>query len=1202
MRLKRLEISGFKSFPDKSVIDFPPGISAVVGPNGCGKSNIIDAIKWVMGEQSIKQLRGKSMGDVIFSGTDKRPALNMAEVSLTLANDTPDTVDETVSQLSEIMITRRLFRSGESAYFINKQPCRLKDILNVFLGSGMGARSCAIVQQGNIGAITDAAPEDRRTFIEEAAGVTRYKSRKIEAVAKVNATNQNLQRLEDIVEEIKKQMNSLRRQARKALAYREFREGVKQSDLLVSAYYYERYSAQIREAEELLADLKQKDSSHLYALQELNLALEQIKSDRSAKDRIIAQKKSEKTDTEKSIDQLKNDLKHLQNEEKRLDAEIIGLDAAIQNLETKNRQLNDEIAEETEKRGGLAADIENAKISLGENTAASGETRSQLVALQGLQEDLKKQLMGYMTQKAKYQNIFKNAQSTKENLRQRLHRLQKDADELSMKIEGLQKTAFEASDTVAALNETLESVRRRISEKKETLEEQSALLGQQVKAVQLLSNDRNRVKSEFAALKKMNDNFEWYKEGVKAIMTRTPAVVQDLTKNEGGGIQGITADMIEPEPGFELALEAALGESLQYILIRDQETGIASINYLRDTNSGRGGFIPVSTAGQGVEAAAGRIDANLLVHHVKAKPGFELTCADLLQSIAVAEDFDAALKMCAMPHPYQKVVTRHGDIIAANGTMVGGSAEKLSGIFEKKRALKQLDSDLCRLDEALDSGRKTQIALESAVKGIETDLQKLTVQKNTVEKEIQEAEKAHFQVSETLKHTRHHHEIICLEREKLLGEKSDIDDEISAHDRVLNEITQNEAATEEEIKSISEKIASLSVRMTEFNRSEMDIKLTLTRLQAEFDNAHKTLNRLRQFQTDGARQVEEIKNDITVKTQRKRGAKETIQAMETRLSAGIEELNRLNLELSDVDADYRQIVENITRTDTHISKAKTAIETIRQKAHELELELSGLKIKRENGVSRFLERYSQSFPEAVASVRDTVQAPDFAIEKVEATLAAFRKKMERIGEVNLGAIDAYETEKTRYEFLVKQRDDLVAAIEDLQSVIKKINRITQKLFLEMFDQINEQFKAMFPRLFAGGSAWLELTQPNNPLETGVELMIHPPGKKVTRLSLLSGGEKALSAIAFIFSIFLINPSSYCLLDEIDAPLDEANTYRFNELLRIIGEKSQIIMISHNKKSMEFSDMLFGVTMGESGVSKLVSVDIERLTQKDDSQK
>lgn len=1189
MRLKRLEISGFKSFPDKSVIDFPPGISAIVGPNGCGKSNIIDAIKWVMGEQSIKQLRGKAMGDVIFSGTDKRPPLNMAEVALTLSNDMPESVDESVSRLSEIMITRRLFRSGESAYYINKQPCRLKDILNVFLGSGMGARSCAIVQQGNIGAITDAAPEDRRTFIEEAAGVTRYKTRKMEAAAKVNATNQNLQRLEDIIEEIRKQMQSLRRQARKAQTYKDFREGVKHSDLLVSAYYYERYSAQISEAETVLSELKEKNASHLAELRELSALLEQIKTDRSAKDEVIHRKKAEKTAAEKAIDQLKNDIRHLQEEEKRLDAELVGLEAAIRSLEAKNRQLDEEILSETQKKAALAADMETARISLHENTVASGDIRSQLADCQARMEERKKQLMQFMAQKAKYQNIFKTARSNQENLRQRLKHLEKDAAELSRKIADLQKTADEAAENVSARNDDLESVRRRLSEKRHALDEQAALLGQQVRTVQGISNDRGRVRAELAALKKMHDNFEWYKDGVKALLGRGDAV---------NGIRGVVADVIEPEPGFEPALEAALGESLQYVLVHDQAAGIDNISYLRDTGAGRTGFIPLSGPGLADVSPAPKIeDPNLLMHHVSSRPDAASICSLLLGDIAVAEDLDAALKLRDIPYPYRKVVTRQGDVIMAGGVMVGGSKDRLSGIFEKKRALKELKSELDRLDEALETERNTQIALETAIKGFETDLQKLTVRKNTVEGEIREAEKTHYQVSETLKHTRRHHDIIALEREKLAGETSDIEVEIAAHDRLLNEIVQNEAAVEAEITAVSEQTARLSSEASEFNRREMDIKLTLTRLQAETDNTHKTLNRLRQFQTDGVRQVEAIHADIETKRIKRKQATESRDAAEALLSGRADELNRLNLELSDVDADYRRMNDDIARTDTHIASAKTAIDLIRQKSHELEIERSGLSIKRDNVVSRFLERYSQPFSEAMEGIRETVMAPDFSIEKAEATLAAFRKKMERIGEVNLGAIEAYETEKTRYEFLTRQRDDLVRAIEDLQSVIRKINRITQRLFLEMFDRINEQFKNMFPRLFAGGSAWLELTQPNNPLETGVELMIHPPGKKVTRLSLLSGGEKALSAIAFIFAIFLINPSSYCLLDEIDAPLDEANTSRFNELLRIIGEKSQIIMISHNKKSMEFSDMLFGVTMAESGVSRLVSVDIEKLAGK-----
>ncbi|MEZ4565951.1 MAG: AAA family ATPase [Desulfobacterales bacterium] len=425
MHIKRLEIIGFKSFPDKCTIDFPAGISAIVGPNGCGKSNIIDAIKWVMGEQSIKQLRGKSMGDVIFSGTEKRPPLNMAEVSMTLSNDTSANTDDGFAQFTELMITRRLYRSGESAYLINKQPCRLKDIHHVFLGSGMGAQSCAIVQQGNIGAITDATPEERRTFIEEAAGVTRYKIRKNEAISKVTATNQNLLRLDDIIDEIKKQMNSLRRQARKALRYKDFRDGLKKSDMLVSVYYHEHFSGQMDDAQTLLSELKGKNTSHASELKKLDSALEKIKSDRVAREQVISERKSEKANAERQIETGKNELSYLKNEEKRLTEEIGDLETATRNLAFKNEKIDDEIAQESVKIKNLEIRYEETRVDLNAQVMSTSDIREALGERQKKLDAQKKALMTLMTQKAKFQSIFQNAAKNKENLRQQLQRVQK---------------------------------------------------------------------------------------------------------------------------------------------------------------------------------------------------------------------------------------------------------------------------------------------------------------------------------------------------------------------------------------------------------------------------------------------------------------------------------------------------------------------------------------------------------------------------------------------------------------------------------------------------------------------------------------------------------------------------------------------------------------------------------------------------------
>jgi chromosome segregation protein len=931
-------------------------------------------------------------------------------------------------------------------------------------------------------------------------------------------------------------------------------------------------------------------------LQKLNAALDKINSDRSFKDRIIAQKKSEKSNAERDIDKLKNDLKYLRNEEKRLDAEITGLDTAIIGLEAKNQRIKDEIAEETVKRKNLGIEIEETKITLSEKTSETQEIRSQLFDLQKTLDEQKTQLMRLMAQKAKFQNIFKNAESNKENLRQRIERIKKDEAEISDKIFKLKKTVAEADENLLDINEACESVKRRIAEKKEKLDDQSSQLGNQIKAVNSLQNDRTKIKSEYSALKKMDDNYEWYKDGVKAVMNQKNTDTNS-SFSANNGIIGITADGLEPEPGFEIALEAALGEALQYIVIKDQATGIASINYLRESNTGRSGFIPISLLNNNFTKKTYQEmpGLTLLANHVTIKPGYEEIFSELLSGIAVFDHLDDAIKISTLENGCHKAVTKNGDILISNGIMVGGSQDKLSGIYKKKLELKQLSNQLLELDDALESGQQLQKDLESAVKQLETDIQKLTVQKNNFDKEIIDAEKRHFQASESLKHTQSHYDILILEKEKLLGEKTDIEEEIAAHDAALGEITKNEESAEKEIKSITLQISSLSEQISTYNQTEMDLKLSLTRLNAVLENTNKTLQRLNEFEAEGLKQNEQIKNDIIIKTQKRHQTADEISETEKRLSEIIEVLNIINAELENHDSDYQHLIVAINKTDDTINQTKSNIEEVQDKVHQLELELNGFNIKRENVVNRFLDRYSQSFSQILEEHREAVLSPDFSIDKTEAALASFRKKIERVGDVNLGAIEAYEEQKTRFEFLEKQRDDLVEAIEDLQSVIKKINRITQKLFMEMFHNINEQFKAMFPRLFAGGSAWLELTQPSNPLETGVELMIHPPGKKVTRLSLLSGGEKALSAIAFIFSIFLINPASYCLLDEIDAPLDEANTNRFNELLKIIGEKSQIIMISHNKRSMEFSDMLFGVTMGESGVSKLVTVDIEKLS-------
>lgn len=1197
MRIKQLDIIGFKSFPDKCRIDFPPGISAVVGPNGCGKSNIIDAIKWVMGEQSIRQLRGKSMGDVIFAGSGKRPPVNMAEVSLTLSNDGTTPIDG-MDQYAEVMITRRLFRSGESEYLLNRRPCRLKDILGIVLGSGMGSKSCAIVQQGNIGAITDASPEERRTFIEEAAGVSRYKIRKSEAVAKVNAAGQNLLRLNDIIDEIKKNMNSLSRQAARARRFQELREQCRHADTLVSVYYHEKYSAQIDAARRLAHELKEKDDLFLSQMETLSASLTEMNTERSCKDADISRKRSFLSDTQREIDRLETQLVHSRSEAIRLFEEISELETALVRVEEKNRQIISEIAEESEKMNHQINRITDIRAAIEQENQKSGAVREQRNVLGRQSEEAKKRLFSLMTRKTRMEDIIAHARSSQATIRQRLKRLDEESEKATRSLSELAHKRLAASAALEQRTAERNELAEKITKTKADLNCRIASLVDQIKKVTSLQNERNKARSQHMTLKKMDDNHEWHLDGVKAVMKQKEALDDDPDNIVFTGIAEIAGDVIEPEAGFELAVEAALGEALHYILIHDPGAGIASITYLQESNAGRSGFIPVSLVTENPsrlsDAAAPVPPGGLLLEHITISPGYENPIRALLDRVIVVDEFASAVNLWRTNGGFNKIVTRNGDAIAANGIMTGGSRDKLSGIFEKKRELRDLGSIISDLETTLDADKQLQEQMEDAVKTLENDISRFTVEKNETDRKILDAEKQLYTIDETLKHAQYQHDVIQLEAEKLMGEKTEVEGALSKHDETLDGVNKEINALETDIADLASKMTVYENQLKEFDRRQMDLKLELTRLSAEKESTGRTLDRLKIFQSDSAKQAAGIQADIELKRAKKIETAHLIHKMETDLAARQNSLKNMGQELRTGENDLSRLTSRIREIDAEISKIRKTVDDIKDKNHQLELELSRYQLQRDNVINRFLERYAESFDQLLLMHKDIVRALDFSIETAEAELSDYRRKIDQIGDVNLGAIESFEEQKQRHDFLVQQRDDLVEAIDDLQSVIRKINRISQQLFIEMFDQINEKFKGLFPKLFPGGEAWLELTETNSPMDTGVELMIHPPGKKVSRLSLLSGGEKALSAIAFIFSLFLINPSSYCLLDEIDAPLDDANIFRFNELLKIIGKDAQIIMITHNKRSMEFADVLFGVTMGESGVSRIVSVDIEKL--------
>ncbi len=1121
MKLKKLEILGFKSFPEKASIEFPTGISAVVGPNGCGKSNIVDALRWVMGEQSVKQLRGKAMEDVIFSGAKNKHPLNMAEVSLTLLNDNGSAPVE-LKDFTEINVTRRLYRSGESAYFINRQPCRLKDIHNIFMGSGMGAKTYAIIQQGNIGAITDAGPDERRLFIEEAAGVTRYKNRKKEALQKVALTRQNLLRVSDIITEVDRQMTGLKRQARKAERYKKYKDRAKKFMIRVGIYHYDGYAEKIQETDTLLRQHKDIDIQQNTQLQSVDAAVEAIKLRRSKKNQEISQQKSQQFDAQRKIDRMETELNHSRIEIRRLSEEISDLISAKTDLEEKNSAIVEEIEQVEEENHALLHEKKTVASQLNESYEAYQKIKDRLLVLNQQLEDAKTRLMDMVAQEARNKNTYQNASDNKENLRRRQKRIDQD-------IIIAQKETDKAALNVSRLNDELTQLRKRIAllnnqthALEEQLNEKIAVLGQQVKDTQRIELERNQIRSQYATFKKMAESYAWYRDGVQSIMK----LGQESDKMPHAGLSkniiGLMADILEPEPSYETAVEAVLGESLQYIIVGNQQAGIEAIDYLQTSGAGRSGFIPVPAVKELSSHGMEKPDPSvLLLNHISIKAGFEDIAKALLGHVVVSDNMTEALKRFNANGKLQTIVTKDGNIISHQGIFIGGSKEKLSGILIKKQEMKQLADQAASLDKALESSRSNQQLLEAEVRKLENTLQKHIEEKNDVLQEEIEKEKLVYRVSEELKHARRHLEILQLEQEQLVGEENDINEEINKYNQAIAEIEDHVRVAQQAVGRTSDKINAVGLELENANQEIVNHRLKLTSLNASVENSDHTLKRLKDFWQDGLKRFDQLSGDISAKTQKQSSLKDKIAIYEQELVSLYESLKQLDQYLKENEADFLAIDEELKKNDDMIADIRNERERILQKIRLLELEQSQRVIKQENIANRLEEQFHQPVAVLRSRYQESMQDDSAAIQEMEEALEKLKSKMARIGDVNLSAIDEYEALKTRYDFLIEQRNDLEKAIADLHHVIKKINKITQERFTTTLNAVNEKLNEVFPRLFEGGTAMLVLTDPDNPLETGVEFMIHPPGKKLTRMSLLSGGEKALSAIAFIFSIFLI---------------------------------------------------------------------------------
>jgi chromosome segregation protein len=668
--------------------------------------------------------------------------------------------------------------------------------------------------------------------------------------------------------------------------------------------------------------------------------------------------------------------------------------------------------------------------------------------------------------------------------------------------------------------------------------------------------------------------------------------------NGQDGICGLVADIIEPEPSFELAVEAALGEALQHVIVKTQEQGIEATSYLADQGSGRGSFIPVNTyrpLADMIHLSEGNNEkeqVDLLLDHVGAKDGYETLTRQLLGNTIVAQDLTDALSLWNRNGSFRTIVTKDGDCVSCEGIITGGnSREAQTSILAKKREVKTLGELVSGMGTQLEAAKAEQEEMEALTCAVESEQQEVSKKLRQKESEHVDAEKTLYKLEEDLRHQNRHLEITRLEVEQLNGEETDLDREISECDKLLSRISEDVSAFNERIAVSQSQMQKESDEIEVSSQKLMDIRLELTSLKAKKENTINDLRRLRLFQNDSAERMHQLRKEIE-------DAERDMEVQKTKLETGKNQLKKdyadlkcIEMTLSENEESFRKIDNKLTENDRIIAEIETVQKKTLQKMQQLELKQSERRLKLQHLSSRIDERYHQDLTALTVSTN----IEDMNVAEKETELAAMQEKMVRLGDVNLAAIEEFETLNERLDFYNAQYEDLEKGIENLKQVIARINTTTKRKFLKTFAAVNEKFNTVFPTLFEGGTANLELTDPHNPLESGVAILVHPPGKKVLRMSLLSGGEKALAALALIFSIYLIKPSPFCLLDEIDAPLDDVNVDRFTELMKRIAEHSQVIIVTHNKRSMAISDNLFGVTMGKKGVSQVVSVKLKDST-------
>lgn len=1181
MQLKKLEIQGFKSFADKTEILFLDGITTIVGPNGSGKSNISDAIRWVIGEQSAKNLRGSKMEDVIFAGTEARKKVGFAEVSMYLDNsDGALPID-----YNEVIVTRRVYRSGESNYLINGTECRLKDIQAIFMDTGLGKDGYSIISQGKIDEILSNKSEERRHIFEEAAGIVKYRTRKEEATRKLDNTEATLQRVGDVIGEIENTIGPLEKRAETAKKFLKLRDELKILDVKLFVNSVDSNASNIEKINDLLNTL-QTDIEKQESLSKEN---ETKKAELKTKIQELSEK----------IEALREKFFQEENEKEKLNSKISILDASINSANANSQRLNNEINEDNEKISLLKDEIEK-RIQKRENVFQNKkkfeeeleqkekelETIVATLDEKGIQiEELKKVIDTNNDKKFDLKNENSGISATIEAEEKQLEEKKKQNEKSISLKDNLNFELNEIGQNISTKNKELNDV----NESTGTLEEKIQSIQDAIDVLDERKSDMNQelmtAKAKYNYLVNLENENEGYSKSVKSIL--------EYAKTNSK-VHGTIANLISTEEKYEYAIEIALGGFIQNIVVEDEIIAKNLITYLNNNSLGRVTFLPLGNLSTAPEINSKvlkntgvlGIASELVSYDKKYEKAIKLALANTV----IVDNIDNGIELSKKIKNSLRIVTLSGELLSQTGSITGGkTASKSGGVIGRKEKIAELNKVILNKEEELDKAKEQIQQLEAQKSQVKVELDKvmptkealvidiatLTEKRENIKKEMEKIDIQKQSFNDTLEQINSKIQEMKDIVEKNTQEIFNIDVQNAKEQEEIDEYTRFNREKQKEIDILNEDVVNLKVSLSSFDETVSSIDEMKEKIESDIENFEISINKKKEEIENLKLQVENYNNEISK-------IKEIVENSSKVKEKYQEDTNLLKTEKTKYEQDMEQIDASVVNTLNTLNSIREEKSKVEAKKIKYEMELTNLK-------NKMWEDYELTISSSKALIPEN---EEINIKQVEKDANKIRKEIKDLGEVNISSIEEYQKTKERYDFISNQKKDLEETKKKLENLISNMISIMKQQFTNNFKVITENFNSTFKQLFGGGKAELKLLDENDVLNSGIDIEVQPPGKKLQSMSLLSGGERALTATALLFAILQIKSPPFCILDEIEAALDDVNVHRFAEYIKEYSKKNQFIVITHRKGTMEVASSVYGVTMQEYGISKVVSMKLK----------